>query len=50
MAWIFLPLESVVVVLTERLLPSAETTTRPVVTTLPAFLALNVRTRSPAVL
>src|SRR5262249_60864715 len=37
----FFPFESVPLVVTVRLLPSAETTMRPVVVTLPPFLTLN---------
>ena len=42
----FLPFESVTVVVTVRLRPSAETTTRPVSVTLPLFLAVNVKVRA----
>src|SRR6266436_3182458 len=42
----FLPAESVPLVLTVRVLPSADTTIRPVVTTLPSFLPVNPNVRS----
>src|SRR5256885_10826297 len=46
MLLIFLPFESVPVTVTVRLLPSADTTIRPVAVTLPSFLAVRTSVRS----
>src|SRR5579864_7971848 len=44
--WNFLPFESVPLVVTVRVLPSAETAMRPEVVTLPPFLTFNPSVRS----